>query len=138
MYSLFKVENTFDSANILSFISRLGLIVSRQAKRTVLYSIQRPYGCCCQHLRGNLCRSVAVDWAHSFHIMHTRLNHLFFCRQVKSPEISAAIKSFAHPNVQSGDRHKSSPYHCHSNTAPNLSKVWDLNLSQTLPRRNIM
>jgi hypothetical protein len=61
--------------------------VWRQAKRRALYSIQRPYGCCCQHLRGNLCRSVTVDWVQTFHIMHTRLNHLFFCRQVKSPKI---------------------------------------------------
>ena len=113
------------------FINRLGLYVSLQAKLKVLYSIQRPYGCCCQHLRGNLCRSVAVEWAQSFHITHTRLNHLFFCRQVKSPEISSAIKSFAHPYVQYGDRHKSFAQNCLSNTALNLSKVWDLNLSQT-------
>jgi hypothetical protein len=105
------------------FINRLGLYVSLQAKRKVLYSIQRPYGCCCQHLRGNLCRSVAVDWVQSFHIMHTRLNHLFFCRQVKSPKISSTIKSFAHPYVQYADRHKSSAYNCLSNTALNLSKV---------------
>ena len=119
------------------FINRLGLYVWRQAKRRALYSIRRPYGCCRQHLRSNICRTVAVDWAQSFHIMHTRLNHLFFCRQVKSPKISPAIKSFTHPNVQYDNCHKSFAYDCHSKTAVNLSKVSDLNLSQTLSRRNV-
>lgn len=120
------------------FINRLGLYVSFHAERTVLHPIQRPYGCCCQHLRGNLRRSVAVDWAQSFHIMHTHLNHLFFCRQLKSPKIFFSNQVIRSPNVQSADRHKSFAYHCLSNTTLNLSKVWDQNLSQTLPRRNVI